>query len=230
MGDVKRRKQWAEKMNYSFNETCATDGLCAIACPVGINTGKLVKELRWKENGKVAKRMAEAIANHMDLVTATIRNLMKLPHAIARITGYGWMESVARGIYRIGDGLLPLWTRYTPTGSRKICRSIFPAGHGDTRSGLFPLMRHAFHGRSCFRVTGSEDVPSKMISVLRKAGYTVIIPDGRRGSVAEWRSAAKGFAISTPEGERVERSVIASKPQRGVADSMRHEPLSASYA
>src|SRR5690606_14966467 len=25
MGDVKRRNLWAEKMNYSFNETCATD-------------------------------------------------------------------------------------------------------------------------------------------------------------------------------------------------------------
>lgn len=194
MGDVKRRKQWAEKMNYSFNETCATDGLCAIACPVGINTGKLVKELRWKENGKVAKRMAEAIANHMDLVTATIRNLMKLPHAIARITGYGWMESVARGIYRIGDGLLPLWTRYTPTGSRKICRSIFPAGHGDTPEVVyFPSCVTRSMGGPAFGFTGSEDVPSKMISVLRKAGYTVIIPDGREKLCCGMAFSSKGF-------------------------------------
>ena len=33
---------------------CIRDSLCATACPVGINTGLLIKELRWKENGALA--------------------------------------------------------------------------------------------------------------------------------------------------------------------------------
>ena len=34
------------QFNYSGDATCATDGLCAIACPVNIDTGKIIKELR----------------------------------------------------------------------------------------------------------------------------------------------------------------------------------------
>ncbi|HEX2394518.1 MAG TPA: FAD-binding and (Fe-S)-binding domain-containing protein, partial [Bacteroidales bacterium] len=32
--------------SYNVDQTCATDGLCGLACPVSINTGKLVKEIR----------------------------------------------------------------------------------------------------------------------------------------------------------------------------------------
>src|SRR5258708_35102325 len=35
---------------YDAVETCAADGSCAIACPVGIDTGKLVKELRARSH------------------------------------------------------------------------------------------------------------------------------------------------------------------------------------
>jgi D-lactate dehydrogenase len=35
-----------KSFSYSGNETCATDGLCAISCPVKIDTEKLIKSLR----------------------------------------------------------------------------------------------------------------------------------------------------------------------------------------
>ncbi len=35
-------------LNYNLDTTCATDGLCSMNCPVGINTGKYIKELRLK--------------------------------------------------------------------------------------------------------------------------------------------------------------------------------------
>ena len=35
-----------EEYEYDALETCAADGSCQLACPVGIDTGKLVKELR----------------------------------------------------------------------------------------------------------------------------------------------------------------------------------------
>ena len=54
----KRYKELKKAFNYKGNATCATDGLCATACPVGINTGLLIKELRWKENGVLANAIA----------------------------------------------------------------------------------------------------------------------------------------------------------------------------
>jgi D-lactate dehydrogenase len=62
----------AKDYKYEGNETCATDGLCATACPVKIDTGKLVKDIRKEEIGK---RQARAlwIADRMAGVTASAR-------------------------------------------------------------------------------------------------------------------------------------------------------------
>ena len=43
-------------------ETCAADGSCQLACPVGIDTGALVKELRKQRHGERAEAAALATA------------------------------------------------------------------------------------------------------------------------------------------------------------------------
>jgi len=43
-------KHEVESFNYMFDETCATDGLCQIECPVNINTGEIVKAGRVKSS------------------------------------------------------------------------------------------------------------------------------------------------------------------------------------
>ncbi len=41
--------------DYDGNETCATDGLCALACPVKIDCGKLIKNIRAENVSVKAK-------------------------------------------------------------------------------------------------------------------------------------------------------------------------------
>ena len=52
-------KSLAKELVASFKfegiDTCAADGMCAIACPVGINTGDLVKRLRSEESNHFQK-------------------------------------------------------------------------------------------------------------------------------------------------------------------------------
>jgi D-lactate dehydrogenase len=38
--------QLKNTLSYQVNETCATDGLCSLSCPVGINTGNFIKHYR----------------------------------------------------------------------------------------------------------------------------------------------------------------------------------------
>lgn len=192
--DKKTREKWAKEMSYEFNETCATDGLCAVACPVQIDTGKLVKELRWTENGKIANAVASAIAKNMSSVTSVIRGMLKIPHSIAKAVGYNQLEGVTKGLYKAGDGVFPLWTRHTPSGSHKINRNIFPADSSDAPMVVyFPACITRSMGGPSFGYAENEDVPQKMLSVLRKAGYTVLIPEGKDKLCCGMAFSSKGF-------------------------------------
>src|SRR5256885_2533347 len=50
---------------YDGLETCAADGTCKLACPVGIDTGKLVKGLRERQRSQRAERVALELARRM---------------------------------------------------------------------------------------------------------------------------------------------------------------------
>jgi len=183
-------------MAYGFNETCATDGLCAIACPVNIDTGALVKELRWKENGRWANSIASSIANNMKEVTSIIRGVMKTPHAIAKTIGYHNMESITKGLYKVGNGLLPLWTRYTPSSSKKIVRDISRPRSADSPHGsLFPIVYHPLHGRCILWIQGNGRRSRQNALVVAKSKLHGHHSRGRKtSSAAEWLLAAKVFA------------------------------------
>ena len=51
-----------EQYEYDGIETCAADGTCQIACPLGIDTGKLVKGFREGEHTPRAQRNAAKVA------------------------------------------------------------------------------------------------------------------------------------------------------------------------
>jgi D-lactate dehydrogenase len=183
-----------KKISYHLDQTCATDGLCSLACPVGIDTGTLIKELRWQHNGSLSNKMATWVANHMGGITSFLRGLMKLPHAIAKIIGYNQMESITQGLYKVGDGIFPLWTRYVPTGSKKIERNIFPAASAESPIVVyFPSCITRSMGGPAYGYDDCEDVPSKMLSLLKKANYTVIIPEGKDHLCCGMAFSSKGF-------------------------------------
>ncbi len=183
-----------KEISYPMDETCATDGLCGIACPVNIDTGKLVKELRWQQNGRFAQFIAEIMAKNMAGATALLRELLPVPHALARWIGYNTMEEVAKGLYKVGAGTLPLWTRHTPSGSKKITHRIFPADTPDAPTVVyFPACISRSMGGPSFGYDEKEGLPAKMLSVLHKAGYTVLIPDHVDKLCCGMAFSSKGF-------------------------------------
>src|SRR5204863_255609 len=48
--------------DYDALQTCAADGTCSNACPVAIDTGKLVKEFRRRERTEREEAVAERVA------------------------------------------------------------------------------------------------------------------------------------------------------------------------
>ncbi|HLW08375.1 MAG TPA: FAD-binding and (Fe-S)-binding domain-containing protein [Marinilabiliaceae bacterium] len=183
-----------KKISYPLDETCATDGLCGIACPVNIDTGVLVKELRWQLNGRFANRIANSIANNMAFTTSLIRGVISLPHSISKVFGHDSLESIAKGIHKAGDGLFPLWTRYTPSGSKRIVQNSYPVDLADAPKVVyFPsCITRSMSGPS-FGYEERDDVPTKMLSLLHKSGYFVIIPDYKNKLCCGMAFSSKGF-------------------------------------
>jgi len=161
---------------YPWEETCATDGLCALACPVEINTGNLVKELRYISHGRMANKLAESFAAHMQMTTAFIRRLLNLLSVIQRITGPAFMQWASHGLHRNSGSTIPLWNKYMPGGAGlKLLRQPSPVNN--LKVVYFPTCINRSLGKSSDYGSKELEVVEKTINLLHKAGYHVIIPE-----------------------------------------------------
>ncbi len=77
--DLRRLSELKKEYEYYGDQTCATDGLCALTCPVEIDTGKLIKALRHDQLSPAARQAGAQVAKRMDTVTAVTRFGLNLP-------------------------------------------------------------------------------------------------------------------------------------------------------
>jgi D-lactate dehydrogenase len=95
------QKALLEEYEYGSLETCAADGSCRLACPVGIDTGALVKELRKARHTERAERAALGAAKRWGAVEGATRAGLRLGGPPARRTERG------RALPKPAKGTLP---------------------------------------------------------------------------------------------------------------------------
>ena len=83
------RRVLEEEYEYDALDTCAVDGSCQLACPVGINTGTLVKEVRTAQHDERAEALALAAAKRWGAVEAASRAALRVGGPLARRTKRG---------------------------------------------------------------------------------------------------------------------------------------------
>jgi D-lactate dehydrogenase len=83
------QKALEDEFDYEALETCATDGSCQLACPVGIDTGAMVKELRHAEHSQRAEKAALATAKRWGLAEGASRFGLRVAGPLARRTRRG---------------------------------------------------------------------------------------------------------------------------------------------
>jgi len=103
---------------YDGIDTCATDGMCATVCPVGIDTGSMIKRLRGERAGSgITMRF---LARNFDIVDAASRIAQTIAHGTAAAIGADAVESMTAAINSDYRGF-PTWHRHlgrpTPIGS-----------------------------------------------------------------------------------------------------------------
>src|SRR6202021_1842017 len=100
--------QLQREYQYDGIETCAGDGMCSIPCPIGINTGTLIKEFRARENSPAAEAVALRLAQHWKTVEPLARVSLWGAHAFSSVFGVKPLTSltaVARSV--VSPDLMP---------------------------------------------------------------------------------------------------------------------------
>ncbi|MBP6549717.1 MAG: FAD-binding oxidoreductase [Flavobacterium sp.] len=118
--DAQRLAAIRKDVSYQLDETCATDGLCALACPVHIDTGKFVKTWRANELSDGNKKVAAYIGSNMAGTTAIMRTGLKMVSFFHSLLGTTIMTALSNGFHFITFGKVPKWIPEMPKGADKI--------------------------------------------------------------------------------------------------------------
>ncbi|WP_430462168.1 FAD-binding and (Fe-S)-binding domain-containing protein [Thalassolituus sp. LLYu03] len=104
---------------YQGIDTCAADGLCSMACPVGINTGDLSRKLRSERNKKHAGK-AQWVADHFAGITKASRGVFIATDFARDLVGDGVLTTLSKGFNTLTLGKSPLWHDAMPTAAERI--------------------------------------------------------------------------------------------------------------
>lgn len=179
--EQERLRQMTEAFDYMGNATCAADGMCQEKCPVKINTGELIKSLREREMSESANTLAMYAANNFGVVNAMVPPLLNTVDLAHGVLGSSVLETTSRLLNKISGNSIPVWNKYMPRGAKKLDTSDCVSGAEET-----DIRNSVVYIPSCVtRMMGpargdsvTEPVHEKMISILKKANYNVIIPEG----------------------------------------------------
>ncbi|VFQ46745.1 FAD-binding and (Fe-S)-binding domain-containing protein [Desulfoluna butyratoxydans] len=184
-------RKWKRGYQYPGLETCAADGLCAQRCPVGINTGTFTKKQRAEATGKMGNRTASFLADHYNGTTRTVRAGLKGAHMVHKLAGDGIMEAVAMHARRLSLKTLPMWNRALPDAAGKM-RKLKGKSSNPLKVVYFPSCISRSFGAS-LQMEDKRPLGDVTLSVLEKAGYDVIIPEGLNTLCCGLPFASKGY-------------------------------------
>ncbi|MFW5753980.1 MAG: FAD-binding and (Fe-S)-binding domain-containing protein, partial [Marinilabiliaceae bacterium] len=185
--------RFKKAFDYHGEATCATDGLCELGCPVGINTGKLVKELRFEAHSAFADKLAWWTASHMEMVTTGGRSMLSAVRGFQTVLGDRLMSILSTGLFKITRRSVPLWNPFMPGGARKVRFSKPEIDEApDDAVVYFPTCINRTMGKSQDYGSGLAVVEATE-KLLQKAGFRVIYPENVDKLCCGMAFDSKGF-------------------------------------
>jgi len=176
--------------DYAFAaiDSCAVDGLCALACPVAIDTGRLVKRLRSEGHGPPAHEIACWLAQHFAIVEGAARAGLAVAGGARRWLGDRVLGGTSSMVRRILEDGFPEWRPGMP-----VVAPTLPAtsDQGEAAALYFPACVTRVLAPS-----GQDDepaLPRQIVEVAKRSGNPVRIPDGVAGHCCGLAFGSKGY-------------------------------------
>ena len=179
-----RLAQLEADYRYPGEQTCAADGLCAVACPVDINTGEYTKSLRAAGVSPAAARAAAVTAEHFGPVTAAARLGLKVADAAHAALGGAILGGLAATARHLSRGRIPHWTPWMPRGIDGPSAATAPGRRGSAGR-LLPELHQPRHGAGPGRPRPRAAAPGDGAAAGARRAT-------RRVSRRAWRRSAAG--------------------------------------
>jgi len=176
---------------YYGDQTCATDGLCALTCPVEIDTGKLIKALRHDQLSPAARQIGAQVAKRMDTVTAFTRFGLNLLDWMHGLLGTRRLTALTTWLRSLSGDRLPLWTPAMPKGGAASAWHAYGSVQAD-KVVYFPACIN--RGMGPARGSRERSLNKVTESLLKKAGYSIIYPAATDKLCCGMPFASKGLS------------------------------------
>lgn len=198
--------------HYQGIDTCAATGLCAQRCPVGINTGDLVRKLRGVEAD--SQRTATWLAEHFATALKGTRLTLAVANGARRLLGAPRLASASAGLRTLSGNRLPQWTPAMPQPVKPIS---FISGSDDRPRVVYLAACVSRAMGPAFGDPEQTPLIDKTRALLEKAGYQVVFPEALDSLCCGQPFASKGYA---EQGERKKRDTLDAllKASRGGLD------------
>lgn len=165
-GDVQLVEALGNSLSHQVVDSCAVDGMCGTVCPLGINTGTLVEQLRQEGTSQAERSLATIGAGHwgvtIRLLSAAVTVSRRIPRAV---------QGVSTGVRKLtSSSKVPLVDVELPRG-------------GFRRRPVSVSSPDIVYLPSCMNTLfaapdGSVGVSRAFLALCREAGISVRVPEG----------------------------------------------------
>ena len=98
---------------YLGDKTCAATGLCATACPVGIDTGEWIKQRRYKAHPNALSSMASDLSRAHKVA----RGFLRTADALSPVIAKSRLSKFTAFLHQVNDAI-PVYPASTPSAAR----------------------------------------------------------------------------------------------------------------
>ncbi|MBL0300795.1 MAG: FAD-binding oxidoreductase [Cytophagaceae bacterium] len=178
----------SSQFEYTGLDTCAVDGLCAVNCPVEINTGDLVKKLRIESHSKIENFIADAAAKNFGFVIKSARFAVSLVHFLNKIFGENFIKNITQSIHKLSKST-PVWSNRVGSSPKIFLRNV-EASNAVQKIIYFP---------SCIsRMMGTyknqpKNILETFYSICEKANISIKVLNEIENSCCSQIFSSKGF-------------------------------------
>lgn len=187
-------------------DTCAGDGLCSTSCPVGIDTGQLVKKIRSLQHGAMGHSVAAIIGNHMPATQALVRAGLSFSHGISHVISRRGLSVVTSLLHRMSAGRMPVWHGWYPKSNR--LKQSMNRSQSKLKVVYFPSCISQSMGPSAMGESKMSQIDVAMM-VLERAGYEVIFPEKINSLCCGTPWESKGFFdVANRKSDELEKALL----------------------